>query len=100
MKKLSVKTLIPLSMSIGIAAMMVACAGQSSDPLKKYGGSKSDKLTAGPLSDEKSDTQEAFPDHPFIIDMEGSNTDNYGEFTENKESSAQIRVVENRKPGL
>ena len=31
--------------------------------------------------------------------MEGSNTDNYGEFTENKESSAQSRVVENNQPG-
>lgn len=80
--------------SLLVSTLLVACAGDSSDPLEKY-----DNLNGVPPHSEESDKQVAYPNRPFIIEIEGGSSGTYGEFTEGKEGQAEIRVIENNIQG-
>jgi hypothetical protein len=95
MKNAIVKTFLVLNLS-AVSAFMVACAGDSSDPIAE----KYPDLKGVEQHDETSDKQVGYQQFPFIITgVEGGSADNTGSFTENKQGQAKIRVYANNLPG-
>lgn len=80
--------------SLVVSTLLVACAGDSSDPLAKY-----DNLNGVPPHTEESDKQIADPRNPFIIEIEGGSSNTSALFTEGIEGITEVRVTENNLQG-
>lgn len=73
---------------MALTLALVACAGQTSDPLKEF-----DEVKRVPLHEEESDVTTA--EVPLLkLDIVGANEENYGVFTVNKQSHFDVKAVQ------
>ncbi len=74
--------------SVFLSGLLAACAGQDSNPLKKYPGLKATEPTA-----QVELNQQVAPSELFEVQVTGSNEINLANFVEGKKSETLIRVI-------
>ena len=83
----SIKAISILNLSLSTVLLLSACGADSTNPLAKYNGIK-----ATTANDEKAVPQSIVAGSLFLIQLEGTNQINNGNFIEGQESELMIQV--------